>query len=76
MRTKKKLSVTLDIKTLESIDEAAISFNMAKSRLAQEAFSLWFKKRTEEMMAAGYADMAEEDREFAEMAVGAQNEVV
>jgi hypothetical protein len=49
---------------------------MAKSQLAQEAFRLWFKIKTEESMAAGYVDMAEEDREFADTALDAQKEIL
>jgi hypothetical protein len=54
MRTKKKMSVTIDAEILEALEKAAKTCNMAKSQLAQEAFRLWFKKRTEESMAAGY----------------------
>lgn len=76
MRTKKKMSVTIDAEIFEAIEEAAESCNMAKSQLAQEAFRLWFKKRTEESMAAGYVEMAREDREFADAALDAQKEIL
>ena len=76
MRTKKKMSVTIDAEIFEAIEEAAESCNMAKSQLAQEAFRLWFKKRTEESMAAGYIEMAREDREFADTALDAQKEIL
>ena len=76
MRTKKKMSVTIDAEILEAIEDVAKTCNMAKSQLAQEAFRLWFKKRTEESMAAGYIEMAKEDREFADTALDAQKEIL
>jgi len=76
MRTKKKMSVTIDAELLEAIEDVAKTCNMAKSQLAQEAFRLWFKKRTEELMAAGYIEMAREDREFADTALDAQKEIL
>jgi len=76
MRTKKKISVTIDAELLEAIEDVAKTCNMAKSQLAQEAFRLWFKKRTEELMAAGYIEMAREDREFADTALDAQKEIL
>ena len=76
MRTKKKMSVTIDAEIFEAIEEAAETCNMAKSQLAQEAFRLWFKKRTEESMAVGYMEMAREDREFADAALDAQKEIL
>jgi hypothetical protein len=76
MRTKKKMSVTIDAEIFEDIEKAAEIRNMAKSQLAQEAFRLWFKIKTEESMAAGYVDMAEEDREFADTALDAQKEIL
>ena len=76
MRTKKKMSVTIDAEIFEDIEKAAEVRNMAKSQLAQEAFRLWFKIKTEESMAAGYVDMAEEDREFADTALDAQKEIL
>ncbi|MBW2251211.1 MAG: hypothetical protein JRF60_11430 [Deltaproteobacteria bacterium] len=76
MRTKKKMSVTIDAEIFEDIEKAAETCNMAKSQLAQEAFRLWLKKKTEESMAAGYVDMAKEDREFADTALDAQKEIL
>ena len=76
MRTKRKLSVTVDEDIFQSIDKAAKACDMAKSQLAQEAFRLWIKKRTQDLMAQGYEEMAKEDREFAELAVQAQREIV
>ncbi|MCD6272882.1 MAG: hypothetical protein J7K30_08555 [Deltaproteobacteria bacterium] len=76
MRTKKKMSVTIDVDIFEAIEKAAQACNIAKSQLAQEAFRLWFKKKTEELMAKGYVEMAGEDREFADTAFYAQKEIL
>jgi metal-responsive CopG/Arc/MetJ family transcriptional regulator len=76
MRTKKKISVTIDAEIFEAIEKAAETCNIAKSRLAQEAFRLWLKKRTEELMAAGYIEMAREDGEFADTTLDAQKEIL
>jgi hypothetical protein len=42
---------------------------MAKSRLALEDLRLWLKKKTEDLMTMGYGEMADEDREFADIAI-------
>lgn len=74
MRTKKKVSLTIDGDLYMDIEKAAKTFNMAKSHLAQEAFKLWLKKKTEALMAKGYEDMAEEDKIFADLTSQVQRE--
>ena len=76
MRTKRKISVTIDAEIFEAIEDAAKTCNMAKSQLTEEALRLWFKKRTQESMAAGYVEMAREDREFADTTFDAQKEIL
>jgi len=76
MRTKRKLSVTVDEDILQAVEKASKAYNMAKSQLAQEAFKLWLKNRTQDQMAKGYEEMAKEDEEFAELAIQAQREIV
>lgn len=76
MRTKRKISVTVDTEILKAIEEASKTYDMAKSHLVQEAFSLWLRKKTEELMADGYAEMAEEDKKFAELSFDAQREIL
>ena len=76
MRTKRKISVTIDAEMFEAIEDAAKTHNIPKSHLTQEALQLWFKKRTEESMAAGYVEMAREDREFADTTFDAQKEIL
>ncbi|MFH1148482.1 MAG: hypothetical protein V1736_12355 [Pseudomonadota bacterium] len=76
MRTKKKISVTIDEETLDAIEKASDAYHIAKSQLAQEAFALWLKRKTEESMARGYEEMAEEDKEFSRLSLDAQREVI
>jgi len=76
MRTKRKLSITVDYKLLEEIEKTSKAHRFSKSRLTEEALKLWFKKNTEELMARGYKEMAEGDQEFAELALEAQREVI
>jgi len=76
MRTKRKVSLTIDSDLYMDIEKAAKTFNMAKSQLAQEAFRLWLKMETEALMAKGYEEMAEEDKAFADLASQAQREIL
>ena len=76
MRTKTKVSLTIDTELLQAIEKAAKACNMAKSHLAQEALILWLRKKTEASMAEGYSEMAKEDKKFADMAFQAQKEIL
>ena len=76
MRTKWKVSLTSDEEIYAAIDKASKNLNLAKSQLAQEAFSLWLKKQTEALMAKGYEEMAEEDKAFADVTFEAQREIL
>ena len=76
MRTKRKLSITINYKLLEKMEKASKIHHFSKSRLSEEAIKLWFKKNTEELMAKGYKEMAEGDQELAELALEAQREVI
>ena len=75
MRSKRKVSLTLDEDLWIDIEKAAKVFKMPKSQLAQKAFRLWLEKETEVLMAKGYEEMAEEDSVFADLTVQAQKEV-
>ena len=76
MRTKRKVSLTLDEDLYVDIEKAAKTFNMAKSQLAQKAFRLWLKNETEAMMAKGYEEMAKEDKAFADLTFQSQREIL
>ena len=76
MRSKRKVSLTLDEDLCADIEMAAKTFNMAKSQLAQKAFRLWLKKETEVLMAKGYEEMAEEDGAFADLSLQSQREIL
>lgn len=76
MRTKRKLSLTVDNEIFNAIEEASKTYNMAKSHMVQKAIELWLKKETEKLMAKGYEEMAEEDRALAEFTFESQREIV
>jgi len=76
MRSKRKVSLTLDEDLCADIEKAAKTFNMAKSQLAQKAFRLSLKKETEAFMAKGYEEMAEEDKAFVDLVFQAQREIL
>jgi len=76
MRTKRKISVTIDANILERVEQASETYHIAKSHLAQEAFMLWLKQKTEERMAKGYAEMAKEDKKFVELSFESQRDVL
>ncbi len=50
MRTKGKVSLTIDEELFEAIEKASKTYNKAKSQLAKEAFRLWLKRETEALM--------------------------
>lgn len=75
MQTKKKITITIDEKLCQAIDQVSERTKIARSHLAEEALSLWLKKQTEALMAQGYREMVAEDREFSELTLKAQREV-
>jgi metal-responsive CopG/Arc/MetJ family transcriptional regulator len=75
MQTKKKITITIDEEIYQAINRATREFKMPRSQLAQEALSLWLKRQTENLMAKGYREMAEEDRRLSELFLEAQREV-
>lgn len=76
MRTKRKVSLTIDEDVYAALDEASKTYRIAKSQLAQDAFKLWLKKETEDLMARGYEEMSEEDAAMAELTFEAQKETL
>ena len=76
MRTKSKLSITIDNKILEELEKTTKTHKFSKSQLTEEALKLWLKKHTEQLMAKGYKDMANEDQEFAKLSLKAQEEAL
>jgi len=75
MRTKKKVSLTIDEEVYDAMERASESQNIAKSQIAEDALRLWLKKETEALMAKGYEEMAEEDEKMAAITFEAQKEV-
>ena len=76
MRTKVKISLTIDEEICSAIDKASKELNLAKSQLAQQAFRLWLKRHNEALMARGYEEMSEQDKEFSKLTFEAQRESV
>ncbi len=76
MRTKKKISLTIDAGIYSAVEEASKTYRIPKSHLAQEAFKLWLKRETEDLMAKGYEEMGKEDKDMAEQAFEAQREIL
>jgi len=76
MRRKRKLSVTIDEETSIAIDRASKTYHVPKSQLAREAFRMWLKKQTQELMAKGYEEMAKEDKEYVDLYFDAQREIL
>ncbi len=76
MQTKRKLSLTVDNLIFGALEEASRTYNMAKSHIVQQALELWLRRETEALMAKGYEEMAEEDRELAEVAFESQREII
>jgi len=76
VRTKRKMSITIDSDVLEAIEKLAESRKVAKSQVAEEAFREWIRKHVEKEMAKGYEEMAREDEEFSALVFEAQREIV
>ena len=76
MRSKRKVSLTLDEDLCLDIEKAAKALNLPKSQLARKAFRLWLEKETEILMAKGYEEMVEEDKAFAETTLQTQKEIL
>ena len=75
MKTKKKVTITIDENLYYAVNQASRRFKIARSRLAQEAISLWLRKKAEESMEEGYKIMAEEDRLISDLTIHAQKEI-
>jgi metal-responsive CopG/Arc/MetJ family transcriptional regulator len=76
MRTKRKMSLTIDEEVYEAIERASEAQNMARSQIAEDALRLWLQKQTEALMAKGYEEMADEDEKMASAAFEAQREIL
>jgi metal-responsive CopG/Arc/MetJ family transcriptional regulator len=76
MRTKRKMSLTIDEEVYEAIERASKAQNMARSQIAEDALRLWLQKQTEALMAKGYEEMADEDEKMAAISLEAQREIL
>lgn len=75
MKTKRKITITIDEGLYEAVNQASHRFDLARSQLAQEAIYLWMNKKTEELMAEGYRETANEDLTFSKLTIEAQKEI-
>ena len=76
MRTKKKVSLTIDEEIYEAVEKASQVHSIPRSQIAEDALRLWLAKQTEALMANGYEEMADEDEKMAARALEAQREVL
>jgi len=76
MRTKRKVSLTIDEELYSAIEEVSKRRKIAKSQLAQEAFQLWLKTEAEALMAKGYEEMYNDDKAFSDLTFNSQREVL
>lgn len=76
MQTKQKISLTIDKDIYDALEEASRVQGLPKSRLAQKALELLFRKEMDSLMAEGYEDMANEDETFADVTFDAQREIL
>ncbi len=77
MTTKvEKLTITLPKYLISFADEVAAEEKISRSKVVSNCLRELARKRTIELMEEGYKAMAEENKEFAEMAFGLQRKVV
>jgi hypothetical protein len=76
MRTKKKVSLTIDEEVYDAIEKASQVHSIPRSQIAEDALKLWLAKETEALMAKGYEEMADEDEKMAARAFEAQREIL
>jgi metal-responsive CopG/Arc/MetJ family transcriptional regulator len=77
MTTKvEKMTITLPKNLISFADEVAAEEKISRSKVVSNCLRELARKRTIELMEEGYKAMAEENKEFAEMAFGLQRKVV
>lgn len=70
-----KLTISLPADLVRLTDEAAQMEKKPRSRIIRDALTRYIEEREREEMIRGYQEMAELNRELAEEADGATNEV-
>jgi len=66
MKTKAKITMSIDSDLAEKLSEIGRKKRVSKSRLVEEALRDWERKLLEEELRAGYTAMADEDASSAE----------
>ncbi len=70
-----KISISLAPELLRAADEVAHQEGKPRSHVIREALTLYLKERERQEMIKGYQEMAQLNRELAEEAMAAVNEV-
>jgi metal-responsive CopG/Arc/MetJ family transcriptional regulator len=73
---KERLSITIDSDLFSKIEKISKEENVARSKIMEEALTLWEQQRIENLMRKGYLEMAKEDLDLAEFDLEAGNEVM
>ena len=73
---KVKVTISLEKKSLEEIDEISKFQKINRSALIEEAIKIWQKEQLEKALEQGYIAMRETDRKTAEENLNAGIEVI
>lgn len=71
-----KITVTIDDALIEALDRAAGQRKASRSRLVEEAVTVWRRQQLEQALIEGYRAMAKEDAETAEANLAAGRETL
>ena len=76
MRSKVKVTISLDALLAQELNEAGRKTGKSRSRLMEEALEFWRRSRLEHELKRGYQAMADEDRQTAEASLAVQREAL
>jgi metal-responsive CopG/Arc/MetJ family transcriptional regulator len=76
MRSKVKVTISLDALLAQELNEAGRKTGKSRSRLMEEALEFWRRSRLEHELKRGYQAMADEDRQTAEASLAVQRDAL
>jgi len=76
MRSKVKVTISLDALLAQELNEAGRKTGKSRSRLMEEALEFWRRSRLDHELKRGYQAMADEDRQTAEASLAVQREAL
>lgn len=76
MRSKQKVTVTIDESIVREIDRLSKERNETRSHLIEKALKTWRRKQLEQELIDGYRAMAKEDAKTAEHNLEVGKEVI